>query len=270
VTETASRTPEAPVLGRRQRDVVTVVINRPDQRNALDVPAKVALRDALQQLAVDDSVRAVVLTGAGSAFCVGQDLGEHAQALERDAGTAFDTVDEHYAPIVTALTTMPKPVIAAVNGACVGAGLGLALACDLRVFSTKAKLGTAFSGIGLTCDAGLSATLVAAVGQSRASQLVLMGDTFTVKEALSWGISGWPTEPGDVLTEAQRLAQQLAEGPTKAYAESKALLHAAISSTLPEALAAESAAQHRLGLTMDHQGAVTAFLAKQRAVFSGS
>jgi len=260
----------ASVVLHRDDAVTTVVINRPRQHNALDGATKTALRDALEQVASDASVRAVVLTGTGSAFCVGQDLGEHAQALGKDPATAFDTVDEHYARVVTALATMAKPVVAAVNGTCVGAGLGLALACDLRVLASTARFGTAFAAIGLTCDSGLSATLVQAVGRSRASELVLLGEMFTAEQALAWGIGGQLAEPGETLARAQELAQRLASGPTRAYAESKALLHAAASSSLPQALVAESAAQHRLGLTSDHQDAVAAFLDKQRPSFTGA
>jgi 2-(1,2-epoxy-1,2-dihydrophenyl)acetyl-CoA isomerase len=229
----------------------------------------VALLDALREVAADDAVRAVVLTGTGGAFCVGQDLGEHADALARDAATAFDTVDLHYAPLVTTLTTMPKPVVAAVNGACVGAGLGLALACDLRVLASDATLGTAFAGIGLTCDSGLAYTLVRAVGRSRAAELLLLARSFTPAEAVGWGISGTVTEPEEVLPEAERLAARLAAGPTRAYAETKALL-ALDPAGLAETLAAESRAQHRLGLTADHRNAVAAFLAKQRPTFGGT
>jgi 2-(1,2-epoxy-1,2-dihydrophenyl)acetyl-CoA isomerase len=263
----AMSTETLPVLVERNDATATVIINRPDRRNALDTATKIALRDALESVAADGTVRAVVLTGAGS--CVGQDLGEHADAMQADATTAFDTVDEHYSPIVAALATMPKPVIAAVNGACVGAGLGLALACDLRIVSSAAKFGTAFSAIGLTCDSGLSATLVRAVGQSRASELVLLGDAFDAHQALAWGIGGTIVDPEDLLTRAQDLAQRLAAGPTRAYAESKSLLAAAASSTLGDALTAESAAQHRLGLTSDHQGALTAFMAKEKPTFDG-
>jgi 2-(1,2-epoxy-1,2-dihydrophenyl)acetyl-CoA isomerase len=253
----------------REGSVAIVTIDRPDRRNALDAETKVALRDALAAVATDDSVRAVVLTGAGPAFCVGQDLGEHAAALDANAATAFDTVDEHYSPIVTSLATMPKPVIAAVGGACVGAGLGLALACDLRVLAADAKFGTAFSAIGLTCDSGLAASLVRAVGLARASELMLLGDTFGVDQALAWGISGIVAEPDDMLPRATDLAKRLASGPTKAFAETKALLANGVTMTLPEVLTAESSAQHRLGLTADHQGAVAAFLAKERPSFEG-
>jgi 2-(1,2-epoxy-1,2-dihydrophenyl)acetyl-CoA isomerase len=259
-----------PVLLQIEGAVATVMINRPDQRNALDAAAKALLLDRLGQAARDDSIRAVVLTGAGSAFCVGQDLGEHAQALAASPATAFDTVDKDYNPVITLLTTMAKPVVAAVNGTCVGAGLGLALACDLRVISSAAKFGTAFSGIGLTCDSGLSVTLVRAVGQARAAQLMLLGTIFTADEAVGWGISGIVADPAETINQAIELAEGLAAGPTRAFAETKALLTAAPTSTWAEALSAESAAQHRLGLTRDHRDAVTAFLRKEKPAFSGS
>jgi 2-(1,2-epoxy-1,2-dihydrophenyl)acetyl-CoA isomerase len=259
-----------PVLFHIEGAVATVIINRPDQRNALDATAKAVLLERLGQAAHDDAIRAVVLTGAGSAFCVGQDLGEHAQALADDPATAFDTVDKDYNPVITLLTTMPKPVVAAVNGTCVGAGLGLALACDLRVISAAAKLGTAFSGIGLTCDSGLSVTLVRAVGQARAAQLMLLGSMFTAEEAVGWGISGIIADPAKTVEAAVELAGVLATGPTSAFAETKALLSAAPTSTVAQALAAESAAQHRLGLTNDHLNAVTAFLRKEQPTFSGA
>ena len=259
-----------PVLLQIEGAVATVLINRPEQRNALDAAAKALLLERLGQAAADDSIRAVVLTGAGSAFCVGQDLGEHAQALAADPATAFDTVDQDYNPVITLLATMPKPVVAAVNGTCVGAGLGLALACDLRVISSAAKFGTAFCGIGLTCDSGLSVSLVRAVGQARAAQLMLLGSIFTAEEAVGWGISGIIADPAKTVATAVEVAEGLAAGPTRAFAETKALLSAAPTATLAQALAAESAAQHRLGLTRDHRDAVTAFLRKEKPTFSGS
>jgi 2-(1,2-epoxy-1,2-dihydrophenyl)acetyl-CoA isomerase len=258
-----------PVLRSDDGAVATVTLNRPDRRNALDFETKLALRDCLADVAEDDSVRAVVLTGAGPAFCVGQDLAEHAADLADDASAAFDTVAHHYAPIVRTLATMPKPVVAAVNGACVGAGLGFALACDLRVFSAAAVLGTAFSGIGLTCDSGLSATLTAEVGVGRARELVLLGAHFSPADAVGWGVAGQVVEPDDVLPAALDLAGRLAAGPTAAYAESKALIAAAGSRSLAETLAAEHEAQARCGLTADHADAVEAFLARQRPVFRG-
>lgn len=261
---------DAPVLVERVDAVATVTLNRPDAANALTDGVKRELLAGLRQVAEDDGVRAVVLTGAGKTFCVGQDLSEHAAALEADASTAFATVAEHYAPITELLATMPKPVIAAVNGTCVGAGLGFALACDLRVFAAGATLGTAFSGIGLTCDSGLSRTLVRAVGEARARELVLLARPFDPETAVRWGIAGDVVEPEDVAATATDLAARLAAGPTLAYAESKRLLATGAERPLTEVLADEGAAQGRLGPTADHIGAVRAFLQREKPTFNGA
>lgn len=257
------------VLVRQEGAVATVTINRPERRNSLDAAAKQALRDRLADVAGDATVRAVVLTGAGGHFCVGQDLADHARALAEQPDRVWDTVVEEYTPVVRSLTEMPKPAIAAVEGNCVGAGLGLALACDLRVFSTQAKLATAFSGVGLTCDSGVSHLLPRMVGDARARELVLLGEAVTAEQAVGWGIAGTLVEPGEALATAAELAVRLAAGPTTAYAESKRLLTEGWSRGLPESLAAEGAAQARAGHTADHAGAVQAFLAKQTPTFTG-
>lgn len=243
--------------------ITTIRLDKP----ALSGEMKKELLAALEATGRDNSVRAVVLTGTGKAFCVGQDLGEHAEALRNDASTAFSTVDAHYSPIVRALTGMPKPVIAAINGLCFGAGLGFALACDLRIAVDKAKFGTAFTGIGLAADSGLSATLPAVVGAARASELLLLSEPFTAAQALEWGILGRVAaadEFGDAVATA---AHKLAAGPTLAYAEAKRALWRAV--RLEDALQTEYDAQSRLGGTADHQNAVSAFLSKQTPEFIG-
>lgn len=257
------------VVVERHESVATVVLNRPGAHNALNRGLKDGLLRALNEVADDSAVRAVVLTGEGKSFCVGQDLSEHAEALERGAFSAFDTVIQHYTPIVTALATMPKPVIAAVNGTCVGAGLGFALACDLRVLASEATLLTAFTSIGLTCDSGLSMTLARAVGDARARELILLDRSFSAQEAVSWGITGDVMEAGQVRGHAQKLAATLAAGPTRAYAEAKTAVSEAWTMTLADALDAEAAAQARAGATRDHAAAVQAFLAKERPEFEG-
>jgi 2-(1,2-epoxy-1,2-dihydrophenyl)acetyl-CoA isomerase len=258
-----------PVLVERIDAVTRLVMNRPDASNALDVSMKAALLEALTEVAADPGVRAVILTGAGRAFCVGQDLGEHAGALGTAPATAFDTVTRHYAPIVDTIASMPKPVVAAVNGSCVGAGLGFALACDLKVWSSQAVLATAFTGIGLTCDSGLSATLARSVGEARAKELVLLGTRFTPEDAVQWGLGGQVVAPEDVAATAADLAGRLAAGPTIAYAESKRLIAAACAPAFAAVLEDEARAQARCGLTADHRGAVAAFLDKQRPTFTG-
>jgi 2-(1,2-epoxy-1,2-dihydrophenyl)acetyl-CoA isomerase len=257
------------VVVERRGAVATVILNRKERHNGLTNALKVALRDHLAKVGADPGVRAVVLTGAGPSFCVGQDLAEHAAALESAGGDgALSTVDVHYNPMVRALTTMPKPVVAAINGNCVGAGLGLALACDLRLAGEGAKFGTAFTGIGLGPDSGLSATLSRAVGASRATELVLLAERFDSAQAAAWGLLHQVVPGGELDGAAAALADRLASGPTAAYAEAKAVLSLAWS-PLEEVLAAESAAQRRLGVTEDHRNAVAAFLAKAEPTFTG-
>lgn len=234
---------------------------------ALTRAAKEQLLDGLRRLAADDAVRAVLLTGSGRVFCAGQDLGEHAAALDADPSTAFQTLELHYHPVIQALTSMPKPVVAAINGTCAGAGISLALACDIRVCAETAKFATAFTGIGLTFDSGLSATLTRAVGTARASELILLAEPFSAQQALDWGLVGRLASPEDVLTEARAVADRLADGPTLAYAAAKRAIAAAALPALPDVLAAEYAAQARLGQTADHKAAVQAFLAKKRPEF---
>jgi 2-(1,2-epoxy-1,2-dihydrophenyl)acetyl-CoA isomerase len=260
------QTPAGEIVTVAVEDAVGIVTLRAP---ALTQKAKEQFLAGLRRLSGDDSVRAVVLTGTGRVFCAGQDLAEHAAALDADPASAFETLALHYHPLVLALTGMPKPVIAAINGTCAGAGISLALACDIRVCAETAKFATAFTGIGLTFDSGLSATLTRAVGAARASELILLAEPFSAQQALDWGLVGRLADPADVLAEARALAARLAAGPTLAYAQAKQAIQAAALPALPDVLAAEQQAQSRLGQTADHQGAVAAFLAKRRPEFHG-
>jgi len=253
----------------RRGAVAEVVMHRPDKGNALDTALKQALVETLHAVGSDDAVRAVLLSGAGPAFCVGQDLGELVEALERDPVSAADTVEAHFNPITDSLATMPKPVVAAVHGTCVGAGLGFALACDVQVWAAGATLATAFSGVGLTCDSGLSATLARSVGLSRARSLVLLGDVFTPEEGVAWGLAGEVLPADEVLARARALAERLAAGPTTAYAMSKRLLADALGAPMAAVLAAEARGQRTCAATDDHLAAVRAFVGREKPVFVG-
>ncbi len=179
--------------------VATITLDRPEAMNSLDVATKVALRDAVTEAAGDEAVRCVVLTGTGRAFCVGQDLKEHVQVLRTDSSDAlFRTVPEHYNPIVTALASMPKPVVAAVNGVAAGAGASLAFACDFRVLADTAGFNLAFSGIALSCDTGSSWTLPRLVGRAKAIELLYFPRTIPADEALALGLAT-TVVPGDAL-----------------------------------------------------------------------
>lgn len=249
--------------------VAVLTLNRPARYNALTVELKTALLAAVRELAAADDVRALVVTGSGKAFCVGQDLGEHAETLRADADTAFDTVTEHYNPIVLGLADLPFPVVAAINGPCVGAGLGFAMTCDLRIAAAGLTFSTAFVGIGLTADSGLSASLAHAVGVPRAMELLLLNETFTAEDAANWGLVRAVVPTEEVLPAALELARTLATGPTKAYAEVKRAVRLGAVSDLPTVLAAEGAGQARLAATRDHQRAVDDFLNKRKPEFEG-
>jgi 2-(1,2-epoxy-1,2-dihydrophenyl)acetyl-CoA isomerase len=256
---------QGPVTYKVTGAVATITMTTP----ALGLAAKQALLAAAEEAGRDDGVRAVVLTGTGRVFTAGQDLGEHADALVSRGAGAFDTLDEHYNPLITCLATMPKPVLAAINGACAGAGLGLALACDLRIAAAGARFTTAFTAIGLTPDSGLSAALARALGTARASELIMLAAPFTAEEALSWGLVGRVVPGEELAGAAAELATLLAGGPTQAYATAKRAIRQAWAAPWPDVLAAEARDQAALGVTADHRGAVEAFLAKRRPEFTG-
>jgi 2-(1,2-epoxy-1,2-dihydrophenyl)acetyl-CoA isomerase len=257
------------VLLERTGAVAVLTLNRPESLNSLVVEAKVALLEAVEQVRDDDAVRAVVLTGAGRAFCVGQDLREHAALLEAGDPAPLSTVREHYNPVVTALAEMGKPTVAAINGTAAGAGLGLACALDFRIGAAGSRYTTAFAGIGLTADSGLSWTLPRLVGTGRATALLLLAEPFTAEQALDMGLLNAVVAPDAVLPAALEMASRLAQGPTAAYALIKQSLRFAAGSSLIDALAREDELQTRAGSTHDHPAAVRAFLAKQPPAFEG-
>jgi 2-(1,2-epoxy-1,2-dihydrophenyl)acetyl-CoA isomerase len=249
--------------------VRTLTLNRPEAFNSLTVELKESFRDALTETSADPSVRAVVLTGAGKAFCAGQDLKEHVAALQSNDPTPFQTVADHYNPIVRAITSMPKPVIAAVNGMAAGAGASFAYACDLRVMARSAKFLMAFATIGLTADSGASWTLPRLIGYGRAMELMLLAKPVTADEALSIGMATQVVDDGEALSTAQELASRMATGPTTGYAKIKQALLTAAATTLEEALTTEGEAQSQLGKTTDHREAVDAFVNKRPPTFTG-
>jgi 2-(1,2-epoxy-1,2-dihydrophenyl)acetyl-CoA isomerase len=257
------------VLLERTGAVATITLNRPDGMNALTVDAKTALLDAVRAVRDDAAVRALVLTGSGRAFCVGQDLREHAALLESGSDAPLRTVRDHYNPLVTMLSSLPIPTIAAINGTAAGAGLGLACALDFRIGATGARYTTAFAGIGLTADSGLSWSLPRLVGAGRATALLLLAEPFTTEQAREMGLLNAVVAPEQVLPAAQELAVRLAAGPTAAYACIKESVRYGASSTLVEALEKEDELQTRAGDTADHHAAVRSFLAKEVPVFSG-
>jgi 2-(1,2-epoxy-1,2-dihydrophenyl)acetyl-CoA isomerase len=260
----------APVLVVVSEGVATVRLNRPDAMNSLDTTTKVALRDALREVAADESVRCVVLTGSGRAFCVGQDLKEHVHLLESgDEQALFTTVREHYNPIVTTLATMPKPVLAAVNGVAAGAGASFAFACDMRIVADTAGFNLAFTGIGLSCDSGASWTLPRLVGQAKAIELLYEPRTLPATEAADLGLASRVVPAAELDAVVDELATRLAAGPTQAYgAVRRSVAHSA-GHDLVSSLEIEAEMMGLTGRTSDHRAAVRAFVAKERPRFEG-
>lgn len=247
--------------------VATITINRPAARNALTVETKVALLAALRDCSTDDAVRAVILTGAGQAFCSGQDLREHAEQL--GSGSALDTVRQHYNPIIETIAAMPKPVIAALPGVAAGAGAGLAFACDFRVAAERASLLLAFARVGLGADSGTSWTLQRLVGTAKAAEMLMLADPVDAVTALNLGLLTSVVPDADLPEAAAALAARLAAGPTLAYAAIKEGLLFSTSHSLGESLEKEHELQVRLASTEDHQAATLAFVNKQTPVFQG-
>ncbi len=288
--------------------VATITLNRPQARNALTAELKTALLGALRQAASSPQVRAVLITGAGQAFCAGQDLREHADLLGADgpdeatpagappsgapaartpAGSAsavgsppagprpatapapLDTVREHYNPLVLAIRSMPKPVIAAVNGVAAGAGAGLAFACDLRIAAQGASFLMAFARVGLAADTGVSWTLPRLAGAGRAAELLMLAEPIRAPQALEFGLVNQVVQDADLPAVAGALAARLAAGPTAAYAGIKEQLNYAAGHGLGEALDKEAEVQAALGRTADHRAATLAFTRKQQPSFLG-
>lgn len=256
-----------PVLVERRGAVATVTLNRPESFNSLNLLAKLLLMDALRSLADDPEVRAVILTGTGRGFCVGQDLGEIRP--EVSAAERFATVADHYAPVAITIATMDKPVIAAINGPAAGAGMALALGADFRIAAEKASFTTAFAGIALSPDTGMSWYLPRLVGATKAIELLMLSPTLSSAQALELGLVT-QVVPGDELAAtAQALAERLAAGPTLAFAAMRRLLRYAADHDLTETMALEHTLIERVGDTQDHLGAVEAFLAKRKPEFTG-
>jgi 2-(1,2-epoxy-1,2-dihydrophenyl)acetyl-CoA isomerase len=246
--------------------VATLTLDRPEALNALTIPMKVALRGALERIASGRGVRAVILTGAGRAFCAGQDLAERELP---DAAPLDEEVRERYNPVIRALRSMGQPVIAAVNGVAAGAGASLAFACDLRIAAADARFVLAFGRIGLIPDSGATWFLPRLVGAARAAELALVGDPITADEALRIGLVNRVVPPERLLDEARAVADRISAGAPRAVALTKQALDRSWSIDLDEALAGEAKLQGIAGATSDHAEGLAAFREKRPPRFTG-
>jgi 2-(1,2-epoxy-1,2-dihydrophenyl)acetyl-CoA isomerase len=250
--------------------VATITLNRPDAMNALDLATKQALKSVVHEAAGDENVRVVVITGAGRAFCVGQDLREHVENLQsKPMEEVWSTVPEHFAPIASAIAEMDKPVIAAVNGVAAGAGASLAFLCDFRLVADTAGFNTAFTGIGLSCDTGASWTLPRLVGTDKALELLMMPRTVSAAEALDLGMATKVVPADDLGREVAALTSTLAQGPTLAYGAVRRSVRFGATHSLADTLAFEGDMMARTGSSTDHHNAVKSFVGKQKPTFQG-
>jgi len=248
--------------------IAWLTLNRPDRLNAFSPTMLQALGDALQRLGSNAEVGAVVITGAGRGFCAGGDV----KTMETRASQGFEERVEglrrmHQLPLL--LRTIPKVVIAMVNGPAVGAGLGLAMACDLRIAGRSARFGTGFAGVGYSGDFGGSWTLTRLVGTAKARELYFLGDVIDAAAAATLGLVSRVVDDDALHREASALARRIADGPRVAYGYMKRNLFAAETEPLAAVLEMEAVHQARTAMTEDHLEASRAFVEKRRPVFRG-
>jgi 2-(1,2-epoxy-1,2-dihydrophenyl)acetyl-CoA isomerase len=246
--------------------VATVTLNRPDALNALTVPMKQELLGAFRGVEREKAVRAVILTGAGRAFCAGQDLRER---LEPGAAPLGIEVRERYNPIIRAMRGLSKPIVGAINGVAAGAGASLAMACDLRIAADNASFALAFGRVGLVPDSGASWLLPRLVGSARAAELALLDEPVSAADALRIGFVGRVVPAAQLAAEARAVAARLAAGAPKAIALTKRALNAAWDGDLDAALEYEAHLQDLAGRTKDHAEGMAAFMEKRPPRFSG-
>jgi 2-(1,2-epoxy-1,2-dihydrophenyl)acetyl-CoA isomerase len=246
--------------------IATITLNRPQALNAFDRAMKTELLTGLRSVERDRSVRALVLTGEGRAFCAGQDLRE---PFGGEHPTLADELRLRYNPVILAIARLAKPVIAAVNGVAAGAGCSLALACDLRLAAEGASFVLAFGRVGLVPDSGATWFLPRIVGQARAAELALLGDPVSAEEAARIGLVNRVVPAESLLDEARALAARLAEGSPLAVGLTKRALRYAAHASLEAALEHEAALQGIAGRSKDHEEGVAAFRAKRAARFTG-
>ncbi len=254
--------------------VLTLTLNRPEARNAMSKAMNKALQEQLADAEFNPAVKCLVLTGAGKGFCAGGDV--KGMAASGDGTVGAQTIDEAIArqrlnqrATAGKLFKMPKPTIAALPGAAAGAGLSLALACDLRVMASNAIMTTAFARVGFSGDYGGTYFLTQLVGSAKAREMYYLSDRVSADEALRLGLTNWVCEPEELMTKAREIALRIANGPTVAYRYMKENLNRAMAGEVDDCLDLEATHHIHCGQTEDHREATQAFVAKREPVFKG-
>lgn len=262
------------LLAALEDGVLTLTLNRPQARNAMSRAMNEALQQQLAQAELDPAVKCIVLTGAGSAFCAGGDV--KGMAASGDGTVGAQTIDQaihrqrlNQRATAGKLFKMPKPTIAALPGAAAGAGLSLALACDLRVMASSAIMTTAFARVGFSGDYGGTYFLTQLVGSAKARELYFLSDRVSADEALRLGLANWVCAPEELTAKTRELALRLAKGPTVAYRYMKENLNRAMVGDVDDCLDLEATHHIHCGQTEDHREAARAFVEKREPVFRG-
>jgi 2-(1,2-epoxy-1,2-dihydrophenyl)acetyl-CoA isomerase len=253
-----------------EEGVATITLNRPEVMNAWGKDLGRDLREVVEAVAADDAVRAVLITGAGRGFCSGADLKGGFDPAPDGKPDVQSALRERYHPVISAIRRMPKPVVAAVNGAAAGVGCSLALACDLVVAKDSAYFLLAFVNIGLMPDGGSTLLIPSRVGFTRAAEMALLGERVPARKALEWGLINRVHSDGAFAREVSELAKRLAVGPTQSYARSKVALNQWLYARMDEQLELEATLQQELARSDDFPEGVAAFLGKRPAEFKGA
>lgn len=257
------------VLHEKHDGYATVTLNRPHRLNAFNEDQHLRLRAALEDCAADDGCRAVILTGAGRGFSAGQDLSDRDPTLGGPRPDLGLTLETYYNPLIRQMRALGKPIITAVNGVAAGAGANIALAGDIVIAARSASFIQAFSKIGLVPDAGGTWWLTRRLGEARAKALALTAAPLAAETAADWGLIWKCVDDAELMTEARKLAEKFANGPTAAYALTKQLIQAASTNSLDEQLDMERDFQRQAGQSDEYREGVAAFLQKRPANYRG-
>ncbi|EMT5585815.1 TPA: 2-(1,2-epoxy-1,2-dihydrophenyl)acetyl-CoA isomerase [Providencia stuartii] len=259
----------AMILTTLENGVLTITLNRPDRLNSFNDEMHRQLSDALKIAERDDTVRCLVITGAGRGFCAGQDLNDRNVSVSEQAPDLGYSVETFYNPLIRRLTSLPKPIICAVNGVAAGAGAAIALASDIVIAAKSASFIQSFCRLGLVPDSGGSWFLPQLAGHARAMGMALLGDKISAEQALQWGMIWQVTENDELTTTVNQLAQHLATQPTYGLGLIKKAIYRAATNTLDEQLDLERDLQRLGGRSEDYREGVDAFLNKREPKFKG-
>ncbi len=252
-----------------EKSILTITLNRPDKLNAMTPTLLHELKEAFEEAGKDKQVRVVILTGAGRGFCAGADLAAASELMMSGGFSYEENLNVTYNPLILTMQSLQKPIIAAVNGVAAGAGMSLALACDMRIAVESASFLQAFVKIGLVPDSGSTWMLPRLIGMTKALELMLTGQKVTAQEALALGIVNQVVADANLGETVQKMAEMFANAPTKTIGLIKQAVNFASTSTLEEAMKNEATLQDLAGKSADHMEGVAAFLEKRPATFKG-